>query len=321
MKHSDPATKKFKKIVLYDLEPVPTSEEFKLELKNMCKTFKVCWAKSDYTAALKKSDIAGADCLIVNVLEKYNGELLGGNGLKYLGLMYTALGDVDLTYLRMNKVAVTNASWYSREPVAEQTMGMLLNIAKNIGESIEFTRSGSYGFGSFKKTGWELKGKTLGVVGYGKIGSRVAELAEAFGMNVIYYSRHRKNVPYKFTPIDELLKKCDIVSVCMSSSEDNKHFFDRKRISMLKRNAVLLSISPGDLVDAGALYARCKKGDLFVGFDRLDDKMWREKLLKLDNFYLTPWNSTNSRDALHALEDEALDNAKSFLVGKQAGRV
>lgn len=257
---------------------------------------------------------------MVSPFEKYSNDLLEGTKLRYISLLFTTVSDFNLAYLKKRKIALTNAKEYVREPVAEQTIAMLLAIARNVPESIDFAKKGGYGIGSFKK-GWDLKGKTIGIVGLGNIGSRVAELASSFDMNVIYYSKHQKKVPYKFVGINELLRASDVVSIHLSLSEETKNFIDDKKLKLLKPNAVLLNSAKGALVDFNAVYNKCKKSGIIFWFDQLEDRKWRKKLSLLKNVYITPENSTNTKEALENLQSEVLENLKSYFAGGRKGRV
>lgn len=169
--------------------------------------------------------------------------------------------------------------------------------------------------------GWELKGKTLGIIGLGRIGSRVAEIAQGFGMKILYCSKTKKDVPYKFVELNDLLKQSNVISLHCNLTNETKNILNKMNLKLMKEGAVLLNSARMELVDLEALYELCKQGKIFVWFDELQDKEWRDKFRKLDNVYLTPDYGWMTKEAQQRVRETTLNNIKSFLEGNPVNKV
>jgi phosphoglycerate dehydrogenase-like enzyme len=310
--------KKFSRLVFYDLKTKPIEDWFIKKLKRFSKEVKIVYAEKEYSRALKPKDLEGADAFVTRLFDFFDDKLFLNGTLKYIGTMHTDYSHFNLRLLNKLGITLTNVPGYATEAVAELTISALLNISRKTFDAMKFVKEGGWGFEKFM--GWELRDKTLGIIGLGKIGSRVAEIAKSFGMNVIYYSLHRKpefeRVGIKYSKLDELLRKSDVVSLHCSLTEKTKNILSERRLNLLKRDAVLLNSARQELVDLNALFELCKKKRVFVWFDELQDENWRKKFRKLDNIYLTPDYGWMTREAQRRLKEITLDNIKSFLKGK-----
>lgn len=164
--------------------------------------------------------------------------------------------------------------------------------------------------------GWEVKGKTLGIIGLGRIGKRVAEIAKRFGMNIIYHSKQKENVPYEFVALNDLLKRSDVVTLHCNLTEETKNILNRSNLKLMKPGAILLNSARMELVDLEALYEMCAQRKIFVWFDELQDEVWRAKARNLNNVYLTPDYGWMTKEAQERVREMTLENIKSFLEGK-----
>jgi len=153
--------------------------------------------------------------------------------LKGLALSTTAYGWIDLGYCKKRKIPVSNVPGYSLESVAEHALALMLNLAKRIMVTDRKTREGRYQL----EMGFELKGKTLGIIGLGNIGSRMAELAQGIGMKVISYNRSPRNKPgVEMVTLPELLRQADAISLHVTDSDEAKNMINNDSLSDEKRS-------------------------------------------------------------------------------------
>jgi phosphoglycerate dehydrogenase-like enzyme len=310
---------KFKKIILYDLKQKPLEQDFIEKLKQFTESVKVVFAEGEYLRALKLSDLEDADALITHIFDYYNDLLFEKSNLKYIGAMHTDISHFNIQLLKKKGITLTNIPGYATEAVAELTISALLNISRQTHDAMNFVKQGNWGFGKF--LGWELKGKTLGIIGLGRIGSRVAEIAKKFGMSIIYYSKQKKNTPYNFVELNDLLKQSDVISLHCNLTDETKDILNKTNLKLIKQGVVLLNSARMELVDLETLYGLCKQRKIFVWFDELQDKEWRDKFRKLDNAYLTPDYGWMTKEAQQRVREMTLNNIKSFLEGRPTNKV
>jgi glycerate dehydrogenase len=311
--------KKFNKIVLYDLKSKPLEKKFTDRLQKFGGKLKVVYADGEYLRSLKLSDLKDADALITRIFDYYDGPLFEKSNLKYIGAMHTDVSHFNLVVLNKKGIVLTNVPDYATEAVAELTVSALLNISRQTFGAMNFVKEGNWGFEKFM--GWELKGKTLGIVGLGKIGGRVAEIAQGFGMNILYYSKNKKDVSYEFVELNDLLRQSEVVSLHCNLTNETKGILNKSNLKLLKQGAVLLNSARMELVDLEDLYELCKDRKIFVWFDELQDKKWRNKFRKLDNAYLTPDYGWMTKEAQQRVREITLKNIELFLKGTPINRI
>jgi len=310
---------KFKKLVLYDLKSKPLEKEFVEKLKQFAESVKVVFAEGEYLRALKLSDLEDADDLITRIFDYYDDSLFEKSNLKYIGAMHTDVSHFNIQLLKKKGITLTNIPGYATEAVAELTISALLNISRQTHDAMNFVKEGNWGFEKF--LGWELKGKTLGIIGLGRIGSKVAEIAQGFGMNIIYYSKNKKDVSCEFVELNDLLRQSDVVSLHCNLTDETKNILNKTNLKLMRQGAVLLNSARMELVDLKTLYEPCKQRKIFVWFDELQDKEWRDKFRTLDNVYLTPDYGWMTKEAQQRVREITLNNIKSFLEGKPTNKV
>lgn len=303
--------KKFKKIILYDLKQKPLEKDFIEELKKFAESIKIVFAEGEYLKKLKASDLEGADALITRIFDYYDDSLFKRSNLKYIGAMHTDVSHFNIKLLKEKGIVLTNIPDYATEAVAELTISALLSISRKTYEAMDFVKCGNWGFDRF--LGWELKGKTLGIIGFGKIGNRVAEIANGFGMQVVYHSKTKKDTSYKFLELNELLKQSDVVSLHCNLTDKTKDILNKLNFNLMKNGAVLLNPGRMELVDLKSLYEICKQKRIFAWFDEFQDEEWRNKVRKLDNVYLTPDYGWMTQEAQKRVREMTLNNVQLFL--------
>jgi len=177
--------------------------------------------------------------------------------LRGLALSTTAFGYVDLDYCKKRNIIVTNVPYYSTESVAEHTIALLLGCAKRIFLTDRRTQEGKYRL----EMGLELKGKTLGVIGLGHIGSRTAELGLAIGMKVIAWNRTPKQKEgIEMKSLDEVLSQADAIAIHLAENEETKGFLSKERIAKLKKGVIVVNTADKSLIDEEAMAEALKSG-------------------------------------------------------------
>lgn len=170
--------------------------------------------------------------------------------LKGIALSTTSFGWIDLEYCKKRNIPVSNIPGYSRESVAEHTLALLLCTAKNILITDRKTQKDAYEL----QMGFELKGKTLGVIGVGNIGSRTAELGNAIGMNVIGFNRTPKLVPgVEMVTLEELLRKSDAIAIHTTHEPKNDNLIDEKELAMVKKGVIFVNTADRTVINEVAM--------------------------------------------------------------------
>ena len=201
--------------------------------------------------------LAGAHALIVRSETRVTPDLLTrGPNLRVIARAGTGVDNIDVHAATRRGVAVMNAPGANTVSAAEHAMGLLLAQARHIPGAAEAMRRGEWDRKRFEGT--ELRGKTIGIVGLGRIGSHVAQLARAFGMHVVghdpYLSPERAaELQLKLLPLDQLLGQADVVTLHVAHTEQTHHLINAERLKLMKPTAVLVNTARGELVDEAAL--------------------------------------------------------------------
>ncbi|MBO8182977.1 MAG: hydroxyacid dehydrogenase [Archaeoglobus sp.] len=263
--------------------------------------------------------------IIVVVNTPISAEILEKTKPKMIAVSFTGYDHIDVEKCKELGVVVSNVPEYSTYSVAELVFGMVIAALRKLRECDKAVRQAK---GSEGLMGSELYGKTMGVIGTGKIGSRVCELALAFGMNVLAYSRTEKDElvekGIKYVSLGELLKKSDVVSVHLPLNEKTKHLIGAKELAMLKDGAIIVNAARGNIIKLEALVNELEKGRIFACLDVFDVEPplpENHPLLKLENAILTPHIGYYTKEALERRLDVTIKNVKAFLDGKPINRV
>ena len=237
--------------------------------------------------------------------------------LKYIGLTATGYNNVDVKAAADLGIAVTNVPAYATDAVAQHTLALILELTNNVGLHSESVDAGEWTSNPFfcywKKPITLLAGKSIGIIGYGQIGRKVGELAQAFGMTVNVYSRDR-----------EAAVKSDFVSLHCPLTAENKHMINAAFIEEMKPGAILLNTARGALVDEQALADALKTGRLGgAGLDVLETEPPKADcpLLGLDNCVITPHNSWAPKEMRQMVIDVLAKNLHSWLSGGDLNRL
>lgn len=192
-----------------------------------------------------------ADIIAVSNLPLNADVIDGCKNLKMLSVAFTGVDHIALDACRRNGVLVSNCAGYSTAAVADLVFGLLISLYRNIPACNEVVRREGTKDGL---VGFELEGKKFGVVGTGAIGLRVAAIAQAFGCEVLAYSRTKKDVPgITYTALDTLLSQCDIVSLHTPLNDSTRGLIGKEQLALMKKNAILINTARGPVVDSQAL--------------------------------------------------------------------
>ncbi|MFT3952230.1 MAG: D-2-hydroxyacid dehydrogenase [Oscillospiraceae bacterium] len=213
--------------------------------------------------------IGGADAVICNKCHITEDVFARCPNLKFVGLFATGYNNVDTDAATRRGAVVCNVPDYSTDAVAQHTMAFILNRFSRVGEYAANVKAGDWirckRFSGFHLPTEELSGKTLGIVGFGNIGRRVAELGNSFGMRVFVWNRTAQRVTeagYEFLPLTELLARAAIVSLHLPLNPDTKHIINEKTLAVMKPDSLLINTARGGLIDESALAAALKNGTI-----------------------------------------------------------
>lgn len=218
--------------------------------------------------------VKDTNAFFVKISTKVDKELIdAAPNLKYIGVCSTAFDAIDAKYARTKGVTVCNLGGYSTEAVAEFFFAALFEVSRDLEAGKNQARREDYGFVNFM--GLELQHITLGVIGAGAIGSRVAEIGRGIGMNVIYFSRKNKPAIEKLgatkKTLEDVLQQSDFISVNLSLNAETKGMLSKQKIALTKKGAILINLAPPPLIDQEAIIKRAAQGDITYIFDHSDD--------------------------------------------------
>lgn len=265
-----------------------------------------------------KERIKVADVVVVDWIDP-SPFIMSMKSPALLALMSSGYGWIKYrTEAREKDVLISNVPGYATEAVAEHIIGLVLCIARQ-------TMIGDRGIRVGKKEkgyleGVELKGRRMGIIGLGRIGKRVAEIAKAFGMEVVTYNRHPKNFEgVTDLQLDDLLSTSDVVCVSCPLNDDSRGMLDKNRFTLMKKDVILVGAT-WDVVILDDLIPLLKSGQIRgFGFDvaieggEID---LSEELLQLDNVVLTPHIGYNTVEAKIRQVDICISNIEAFKMGK-----
>ena len=265
----------------------------------------------------------GAEIAIVGDQVPLNNTVLGNAGdLKLLAIGTTGLDFIDLEFAAEKGIRVAYVPGFSTQSVAEHTIALMFAVIKRIPlgdkkvRQRPFEISGIEGDNQF--LGFDVQGKTLGVLGLGAIGTRVAELGLALGMKVVAYNRTPRRLRNVETlDFDEVLKTSDVVSVNLALIPETENIISDRALSLMKSNAVLVNTARGPHVNTQALYTALQEKRIFgAGLDMLAELDEDNPLLELDNVVLSPHSAWWTQEACTNLADTIVSNVESFVRGE-----
>ncbi len=261
--------------------------------------------------------------------------------LKLIITRSTGFDHIDIVECKKRGIQVGNVPYYGENTVAEHSFALILSLSRNVHKSHIRTIQGNYEISGLQ--GFDLKGKTLGVIGVGHIGLHVIRIAKGFGMHVKAFDARKDTfiseiLHYDYSGLDDLLKTSDIITLHMPLNDSTVHFLDEKKLRKTKPGVIIINTSRGGLIDTDALYRLLKSGhiggaglDVIEGeeyikedlalkksdVDKLRKIFMDKEIFKMDNVIFTPHNAFNSREAITRIYESTLENLVSF---KGAGK-
>jgi len=268
--------------------------------------------------------------------------------LKYIATRSTGFDHIDLDACKKNNILISNVPTYGENTVAEHTFALILALSRKIYPSLEKTKKGDFSLEGL--VGFDLKEKTLGVVGVGNIGSHVARIAKCFGMQVLAFDIKKdqklaKKIGFKYVSLEHLLKNSDITTLHLPYNKLTHYLINKESLKLFKKGCYLINTSRGGICDTTALLQGLKdKVFAGLGLDVLeeeysikeerellssdykktyDPKIILENHILIDqpNVIITPHNAFNSKEALIRILDTTIKNIKSFSKNKLINKI
>jgi len=239
--------------------------------------------------------IRNYDVLIVRSRTKVTRQLIErAERLKVIGRAGVGLDNIDVEAAEKRGITVLNTPEAPADSTAELTIGLILALARKIPSADRSMKEGRWLKGRLK--GWQLKGKTIGLIGLGNVGLRVARLAKAFGMKILFTKRTPpspevlKELEAEFVPLEDLLRRSDVVSIHVPLTEETRGMIGARELSLIKEGAVLINTSRGAVVDEEALLNALQSGRLRgAALDVYTVEPPRDlRLIRLPNVVCTP---------------------------------
>jgi len=262
--------------------------------------------------------------------------------LKFIATRSTGFDHIDLGHCRERGIRVSNVPSYGENTVAEHTFALILALSRNIHKAFVHTLAHDIPFEELR--GFDLAGKTLGVIGAGRIGLHVIKIAKGFGMTVVAFDVRQEPLlaevlSFRYVTVDELLGVSDIVTLHCPYTPKTHHLINPDNIQRIKRGALLINTARGGLIDPAALTRALDEGilagaalDVLEGEELLKDErqilaqslaqdklrtlLLNHSLLNRDNVVITPHIAFNSREAVQRILETTLDNLRAFLRGQ-----
>ncbi|PIT84812.1 hydroxyacid dehydrogenase [Candidatus Micrarchaeota archaeon CG10_big_fil_rev_8_21_14_0_10_45_29] len=302
------------------------------------------------------SEAKDADAVCLFVFSKIGKkELKIWKKCKVIGTMSTGYNHINLRECKKRKISICNVPTYGSTTVAEYTIAMMLALSRKIVQAYDKAREGKFDLHGLR--GVDVEGKTLGIVGFGKIGQNVATRASAFGMKILAYDPYtdmqcmgeRGCIKAK---MDELLRKSDFISLHTPLLESTCHIIDRAAIKKMKKGVMIINTARGELIDTAALVDGLNSGKIAgVAIDVIEEenvlknerKLFSEHvddgkanmktvvanhiLIDMENAIVTSHNAFNSKEAVARIVNATIENVKSFakkkpsnVVGEKKGK-
>lgn len=269
--------------------------------------------------------------------------------LKFIATMSTGFDHIDLDECKKRKILVSNVPTYGENTVAEHAFALLLNISRRIFDSVELTRKGKFDYEGLR--GFDLKEKTIGVIGTGRIGLNVIKIAKGFGMNIVAYDVYpnkqiAKELGFAYVNnVNALLSQSDVITLHTPYTKETHHIISKKNLNKLKKKCVIINTARGKLVETAALLKGLQKGIIAaVGLDVLEEESFLKEekqllskefakefdlktvleqhvLIEHPNVYVTPHNAFNSQEALTRILNTTIENISGFIQNKPVNLV
>ncbi len=292
---------------------------------------------------------ADAEALIVFIWSQVTKEVLDvASNVRFVATMSTGFDHIDIEACKERNIVVSSVPFYGENTVAEHTFALLLTISRNILPSVQRVKGGTFNPQGLR--GWDLKGKTLGVIGTGSIGRHVIKMARSFEMPVLAFDPFPKEgldneLGFSYVGLDHLLAHSDIVTLHCPYNEHTHHLLNDHNLSFIKQGAVVINTARGGLIDSAALLRALQEGRVSAaGLDVLEEEasireeyqvlsphfhqqgnlhrvVLEHVLIHHPRVIVTPHNAFNSIEALERILDTTIENLHGFVRGQPINTV
>ncbi|MFA4818342.1 MAG: NAD(P)-dependent oxidoreductase [Patescibacteria group bacterium] len=322
------------------------------------------WEEADIKAALPEHDlvlkteplkdedyaaIGSAEIVAPFIYTPITAEVMAKlPNLKLIATRSTGFDHIDVAAAKSKGITVCNVPFYGENTVAEHAWALILALSRNICTSYDRTKAGSFSFAGLR--GFDLKDKTLGIIGGGHIGQHVARMAQGFAMKVLVFDPKQDeslatSLGFSYVSLAELLKKSDVITLHAPYNDKTHHLLNRDNLRLMKPSAILVNTARGGLIDTLALAEALKGGRLAgAGLDVLEEESYIKEeiqllspefhktcdyktlianhiLLEMPNVIITPHNAFNSQESIKRILNTTLDNIKAYLAGQPINTV
>jgi len=269
-----------------------------------------------------KRRIADADIVIVGWSKLTKDVISSAKKLRMISIWATSCHYADIQAAKERGIVVTHVPSYATEAVAEHAFALLLAAARRLLSADRHVRKGGFDWRPFG--GVELRGKTLGVIGTGSIGCRVAEISRAFEMQALGYDKYpdrkrAKELGLKYVDLPTLLEKSDFITLHVTLTPETEKLLGKKEFEVMKNGVIIVNTSQGKVIDEKVLSEALKSGRVsYAGLDVFEEEPPSKDnpLFKLNNTILTPHVGFHTIEARKRCSDLCIDNVVKFLEGK-----
>ncbi len=296
--------------------------------------------KKEKIQDISDEEIYSASIISPFIYSTLNKEILEKfPNLKLIATRSTGYDHIDLNYCKERGITIVHVPSYGAHTVAEHTFALLLAISRKLIPTVERSRHGNFHLNSLK--GFDLFGKTIGIIGEGEIGKKVIELSICFGMKVLVFTRHPgENTQHiTYVGLNDLLSQSDVISLHVPSTKDTFHLINKENINLFKKGSILINTSRGQLVETHAILEGLKTGILAgAGLDVLEEEgalkeerellteeflqkgnleiqLLNHVLLNREDVIFTSHNAFNSEEALKEILDVTIKNINQYILG------
>ncbi|ABR30753.1 glyoxylate reductase [Thermosipho melanesiensis] len=268
--------------------------------------------------------VKNVDAVITQLRDPVDREFIdAGKNLKIIANYAVGYNNIDVEYAKKKGIYVTNTPDVLTEATADIAWALILAVARKIIPADKFVREGKFeGWKPHLFLGHEIYGKTIGIIGMGRIGKAVARRAMGFGMKILYHNRKKVDDDYKYNAkyveLETLLKESDYISIHTPLTKETYHLLDSEKLSLLKPTSILINTARGPVVDEKALYEFLREGKIAgAGFDVYENEpKLTSGLEKLDNVVLLPHIGSATYETREKMSIMVAENVIDALEGK-----
>ncbi len=288
------------------------------------------------------ASVKDTEAIVVFIYSKVNKQVLDGlPNLKFIATMSTGFDHIDIEECRVRHIVVSTVPTYGENTVAEHAFALIFAISRRIIESHDRVKDGN--FSPVGLTGFDLYGRTLGVIGVGNIGVHSIRIAKGIGMDVLAYKRTpddklATDLGFRFVSLDELYKESDIITIHVPYNKETHHMLNADAFSKMRDGVIIINTARGAIIDTDALVKAIADGKVGgagldvleeeaelseehellhkdIGIENLKTVLENHMLLNNPKVLITPHNAFNSREALERILKTTQENILGFLAG------